>query len=417
MNNNKYNIEYKEIYQYPLSLMLNVTDDCNLACKYCFVEQHPHYMQFDTAKQAVDWVINNREKRQTLGIKNEEELKCRIYFFGGEPTLCYFSIIVPIVEYCEKKYPNIFTFGITTNGTLLNNEKIDFFKLHNFDILLSIDGNETTQNYNRPYKNCKQDSFQLISKNIPYLLKKYPFLRFRSTIYKDTVQYLFENYLYAESLGFKKWTGIEDCRSEWSDEQLQILEQQMNQIYWYRITQIINGITPMKNERFDDWLRHTINLHKDKDIYNIQKWISLERCGLGTITVAIGYDGKIYGCQEQVSPNNKSIFLIGDLFNNGIDEIKHKNLLQIYYNNQIEEKIKNDQCVSCDLQQPCKVNTINCPSTTYDIFHDMNSMTKVSCKIRKIYYTNSLLTLKLLFDLNDKRIQKYLLNILQYNEN
>ena len=36
MNNKKF--EYKEEYKYPRTIMLNLTDDCNLACKYCFVE-------------------------------------------------------------------------------------------------------------------------------------------------------------------------------------------------------------------------------------------------------------------------------------------------------------------------------------------------------------------------------------------
>jgi len=54
--------------------------------------------------------------------------------------LCYSTIIVPLVEYCKLNYPNIFEFGMTTNGTLLDKEKIDFLKENNFNLLLSIDG-------------------------------------------------------------------------------------------------------------------------------------------------------------------------------------------------------------------------------------------------------------------------------------
>ena len=39
--------EYKEKYKYPTKICLNLTDNCNLACRYCFVEQHPHYMTYD----------------------------------------------------------------------------------------------------------------------------------------------------------------------------------------------------------------------------------------------------------------------------------------------------------------------------------------------------------------------------------
>ena len=196
--------KYNDKYQYLSSSMLNVTDDCNLQCRYCFVEQHPHYMTLETAKKAADFLYKNYIKKQKLQIKNN---RCSIYFFGGEPMLCYNSIIEPLVEYCHQYYPEI-TFGMTTNGTLLDKKKINFLKKNNFNLLLSIDGDKETQNYNRPCRNCNQSSFDLIEKNIPYLLKNFPNLCFRSTIYAPTVKNLYKNYLYAESLGFKNYDMI-----------------------------------------------------------------------------------------------------------------------------------------------------------------------------------------------------------------
>ena len=58
--------------------------------------------------------------------------------------LCYNSIIVPIVNYCNEKYPNDFDFGMTTNGTLLNDEVIKWLREHEFSLLLSIDGDKKT---------------------------------------------------------------------------------------------------------------------------------------------------------------------------------------------------------------------------------------------------------------------------------
>ena len=45
---------YEEAYKYPTCICLNVTDSCNLACKYCFVQQKPHFMTIDLAKQTID---------------------------------------------------------------------------------------------------------------------------------------------------------------------------------------------------------------------------------------------------------------------------------------------------------------------------------------------------------------------------
>ena len=46
MNNT---FEYNESYSHPYEIALNLTNDCNLACRYCFVEQKPDYMTLEIA--------------------------------------------------------------------------------------------------------------------------------------------------------------------------------------------------------------------------------------------------------------------------------------------------------------------------------------------------------------------------------
>lgn len=196
---------YEELYRHPTCICLNLTDSCNLACKYCFVQQKPHFMTLDIAKKAVDWVIDN--------MKYRTEEKADITFFGGEPMLMYNDIIIPIVDYIENKYLNKINLSITTNGTLLNKEKIDFLYNHNIYPLLSIDGDKETQNFNRPQRNG-EGSFDLIENNIDYLLKKFPMITFRSTLYQPTVKNTYNNYKYAEKKGFKNIFLCPNAREE-----------------------------------------------------------------------------------------------------------------------------------------------------------------------------------------------------------
>ena len=65
-------LEYQEQWAYPSGGCLNITDDCNLACHYCFVQQKPHYMDLQTAKDAVDFLYNNYEikKKKDLIVMN-----------------------------------------------------------------------------------------------------------------------------------------------------------------------------------------------------------------------------------------------------------------------------------------------------------------------------------------------------------
>ena len=233
---NKFN--YLEWYPYLTNICLNITDDCNLECKYCFVEQHPNYMTLETAIDAVEWLHKNLEIKRKNNWTNHLQKhgeKASINFFGGEPTLLWDKIIIPLTEYIENKYPNDFILGMTTNGTLLDESKIKFLKEHNFQLLLSIDGDKVTQDYNRPCKNHQNSSFDLITKNIPLLLENFPYLTFRATIYQDTVDQMFNNYIYAQSLGFKKIFFAPNEREKWTKENIDKLSIEIQKIFYYTL--------------------------------------------------------------------------------------------------------------------------------------------------------------------------------------
>ena len=145
------------------SVFLNLTDSCNYTCRYCFVTQQPHFMPLSIAKDGVRFLIDNLE-RQYAATGREE--KGRITFFGGEPTLCYDSIIVPLVEWVEENYPNRITFGMTSNMSLLNEERYIWLKEHGVSLHFSCDGDEETQNYNRPCRDASCKSFDLVNNSL-----------------------------------------------------------------------------------------------------------------------------------------------------------------------------------------------------------------------------------------------------------
>ena len=64
----------------PISAIINVTDECNLRCKYCFTHPHPQHMKLETGKAAVQWLVDNYEKRP-----DDMKDHISINFFGGEP--------------------------------------------------------------------------------------------------------------------------------------------------------------------------------------------------------------------------------------------------------------------------------------------------------------------------------------------
>ena len=105
------------------SLCLHVAHDCNLRCKYCFAGTGDfggkrELMNAETGKKAIDFAIAGSRKRHNLEID----------LFGGEP-LVNFGVVKEIIQYARKREgeanKNI-KLTLTTNGTLLNDEIIEF---------------------------------------------------------------------------------------------------------------------------------------------------------------------------------------------------------------------------------------------------------------------------------------------------
>lgn len=126
-------IPYQDL-PHVYTLALNVTQQCNLRCKYCYVENPGSvpFMSEKTAQKAVDFITEFNDI-EGFGIS----------FYGGEPLL-NFPVIKSTIEYAsktgEKKgFPEV-KFHVTTNGTLMTDEMIDFFTDYDIDVMVSIDG-------------------------------------------------------------------------------------------------------------------------------------------------------------------------------------------------------------------------------------------------------------------------------------
>lgn len=135
-----------------LSIMyLNISTFCNLACKYCFIDNNPisnncsQKMSYDTAKIAVDKFINEVNKNKT-----EEP---QIIIYGGEP-LTNFELLKGIVIYIRKKKEDLAITTIT-NGTLINEEHIKFLKENKVGIGISLDGPKFINDKNRIFRSKK----------------------------------------------------------------------------------------------------------------------------------------------------------------------------------------------------------------------------------------------------------------------
>lgn len=136
-------------------LILLVTQDCNLRCKYCLYSGNydnnrlhdKQYMTFETAKKAIDNYLlhyyqvkaNNPTQIPTIG------------FYGGEPLLNY-DVVKKSFEYVKNTYEFQVNFGITTNATVMTDEMIHFMIDNKFNLSISLNGDKDENDRLRIFK-------------------------------------------------------------------------------------------------------------------------------------------------------------------------------------------------------------------------------------------------------------------------
>lgn len=372
--------EYIEQFKYPTCVCLNITDNCNLACKYCFVQQKPHYMTQEIAFKAIDFVVANLLKKRELEPRDQLN-GADVTFFGGEPTLLWDEIIVPTVLYAEEKYPNLVHFNITTNGTLLSTERIEFLQQHYIPVLLSMDGAKEVQDFNRPCRDGSS-SFDKIIPIIPNLLQAFPNTTFRATIYQYSCDKIYETYKFAENMGFKNIFICPNARETWTENNLNKMHNEIHKIYADMILSFINNIKPIScatiNSTFKKILEHDLQVYYN-DYNDLEVNRPVTRCGIGTGSASISYDGKIFGCQEQDSRDTNDYFYIGDIFN-GIDVKKHTSILTDYNQKALAVSENKQLCDTCPLRMTC-IHEM-CPSVSWDMFNNFFIRPQVDC----LYY-------------------------------
>lgn len=342
-------------------LVFEVTDMCNLACKYCaygdmyfgYDKRQDSFLSIDKGKAIIDYLFSIWDTRAPIAMAPSTYIS----FYGGEPLL-NMDFIKAIVDYIQSK-DNIrqFTFSMTTNGLLLDRH-IEFLVSNKFNILLSLDGNQKENGHRQTH--AGSSSFEKVFTNVKMVQREYPSY-FQEHVHFNTVLHNLNSVESAYKFflnEFGKETTISELntsniRRDKTEEFFNLYKNKVESISSSSIRNVLENNLLMGNPQTHDLLiflhKYSGNVYKDySDLFvnpSSQHYIPTGTCIPFGKKMFVTVNGKILPC-EKISQD----FVLGMI--DGANNV-HLDFEGIANNfNNLLGKVQG-QCSSCYRKKSC----------------------------------------------------------------
>jgi uncharacterized protein len=251
-------------------LMFALSTRCNLDCVYCYEVRNGFrdtsaVISLKTAKNAIDHFLAQAGNESVV-----------IGFAGGE-ALLEFARLREIVDYARraaKQRRVTVGFRITTNGTVLDSEKIAFLRRHRFVVLVSLDGPAEAQDKNRRQLGG-QGSYATVAGNVGKLLRIIPDASVHATVTSEAADYA-RIAAHHRQIGFKQTSfgfAVPNQREKFSAKELREL----------KAGYVLGG---WKHDGRAQYMRGLLTGRRDCLVY----------CDAALGEVAVAPDGALYPC-------------------------------------------------------------------------------------------------------------------------
>lgn len=345
------NVPFETAYNCD-SITLNVTNNCNLSCVYCF--EHNKDSQMMDSKIAID-VVDKAYKE----VKYSNGNKFMINIFGGEPLLNW-KCIKDLIDHCNSKDYEV-SYGITTNLTGLTDEMIEYFDDVGMYLLVSCDGIREVHNKNR----C--NSWDRVMHNISRLKDAglLMFVEARMTILPEDVKYAMAGVKMLIDMGIDNVCPMVVSDVKWEPKYLLELEKfymDLNQFYVDCMNKDWDRNISIKNT--DDVLRNVMCNDIDDPLMcpiGSDKWCTID------------WKGDVYPCHQlpTSAEDIRSSQRLGNIYT-GVDKDK----LIITPEERRKARYPKERCKNCIGKSICKTG---CPEENIRMTGDMYTPTDDAC--------------------------------------
>lgn len=345
------------------ALCLNVAHDCNLKCKYCFAKQgdfggNAELMPLEVGKRALDFLVKNSGNRRNLDID----------FFGGEPLMNW-EVVKELVRYgreIEKPANKNMRFTITTNGILLDDEKIDFINENMHNVVLSLDGRKEVNDDMRLTINDK-GSYDLIVPKFKKLIEKRPkdkYYYVRGTFTRENLDFS-KDINHFRDLGFEL-TSVEPVVDDESNP-FALRKEDLPKIFKeYEDFACELAQRQLEGDKFK-FFHFMVDLNQGPCVIK-----RITGCGAGNEYVSIVPNGDIYPCHQFVG---KEDFIMGNIYDEDINI--PENMRDMFRNAHVYNK---EECKTCWNKFYCSGG---CHANAINFNNDIRRPYELGCEMQR----------------------------------
>ncbi len=342
------------------ALCLHAAHNCNLSCRYCFAQEGEYHgrrglMSVEVGKQALDFLVENSGSRRNLEVD----------FFGGEPLMNW-KAVQEIVEYgrgLEKEHDKKFRFTLTTNGVLLDEEKMEFANREMSNVVLSLDGRRQVHDFMRPFPNGAGSYDRIVPKFQEFAkLRGQKDYYVRGTFTRHNLDFA-KDVLHLADLGFKQ-ISMEPVVAQESEDYALRKEDLLVVCEQYDIL-AREMIAREKEGRGFQFFHFMLDLSGGPCVYK-----RLSGCGSGTEYLAVTPWGDLYPCHQFVG---EDAFRMGTVF----EGIQKPEIRESFSKCNVYSK---PACQECFARFYCSGG---CAANSYNFHGDMGQVYETGCVLER----------------------------------
>ena len=318
--------------------ILSITEQCNLRCTYCcysgeYLNNRSHGTKKMTSKdidEIIKFIDKTSSKRPLL-----------ITFYGGEPLL-QLKLIKYTIEKAREKWNNDVSFSISTNGTLLSYEIIEWFIKNNVRLAISLDGSASFHDkYRIDIKG--NGTFSKIYKMLLYINENHP-------EYVHSILFM---------MTLPSFESLEQIAKEWNEDDLlkDISPTMINGL----APNFSKGVNVIEYEELKKQYLHLIDIYEKNPNWIVLK-VFLNQCisywkdrpilkveGAVPMATCMPLNTKLYidaNLEIGVCEKFSDKYRIGNI-KEGIDWDKANKIVQLYYDK------RKEKCTLCSAVRMC----------------------------------------------------------------